>query len=109
MPSDAERMLAKVRTGPSCHEWQAGRGSHGYGHFWMDGRNVTAQRAAWLIFVGPIPDGLTVDHRCRNPLCVRLDHLRLLPNDENARDNRQAQRNNSRWVPGDTATLRRAS
>jgi len=26
---------------------------------------------------GPIPHGLTVDHLCHNPRCIRLDHLRL--------------------------------
>lgn len=54
-----------------------------------DGRRrttmVTAHRAAWTHEHGPIPEGMTIDHRCKNRRCVRVSHLRMLTNHENAR------------------------
>jgi hypothetical protein len=87
-----ERVLAKVVMGPNgCHISTYSVASHGYAQVgWTDerGRTVTlAHRAAWTGVHGPIPLGMTVDHTCpvRNRRCVRIDHLRLLPNLENAR------------------------
>jgi hypothetical protein len=42
-----------------------------------DGRTVFAHRWSYAHFVGPIPDGMDVDHyRCWTPMCVNPDHLR---------------------------------
>ncbi len=38
-------------------------------------QNVGAHRIAWEVANGPIPDGLTIDHLCRTPLCSAVDHL----------------------------------
>lgn len=46
---------------------------------------VTAHRAAWAHVNGQIPEGMTIDHLCKTRPCVRVDHLRLLSNYENAR------------------------
>jgi hypothetical protein len=43
-----------------------------------------AHRAAYEMFIGPIPDGMTVDHICFNPLCVNPAHLQLLTRSENS-------------------------
>lgn len=64
--------------------------SHGYAQIgWQIGngkrRGTTAHRAAWVHVNGQIPDGMTVDHLCKKPRCVNVDHLRLLSNFENAR------------------------
>jgi hypothetical protein len=66
--------------------------SHGYSQVgWsQDGVTTmtTGHRAAWVYATRQqIVDGLTVDHACRNRRCVRFDHLRLMPNVQNARDN----------------------
>jgi len=45
-----------------------------------------AARAAWMIFKGPIPDGLQILHNCDNPPCVNPLHLRLGTNRENQDD-----------------------
>lgn len=81
----------------ACWLWTASIGSHGYGQIgWQvgEGRNtmVLAHRVAWWLAHGPIPDGLTVDHRCRVRRCCNPAHLRLLTNVENARDNGMARR-----------------
>jgi hypothetical protein len=76
-----ERFKAKVQVAPSgCWEWLGGRlGQNSqYGQFSMAavGRPVVgAHRAAWELFRGPIPEGLTIDHLCRNTICVNPDHL----------------------------------
>jgi hypothetical protein len=64
--------------------------THGYAQVgWdtkLDGHGgTTAHRAAWVHVHGQIPDGVTVDHMCKNLRCVNVDHLRLLSNYENAR------------------------
>ena len=70
--------------------------SHGYAQVgWTHGDHrhmVTAHRASWVHFNGPIPDGMTVDHLCRVRRCVNPDHLRLLDNLTNARSNGQNRR-----------------
>ena len=67
-------------------------GSHGYAQVgWKDPdadkmRGTTAHRASWVHANGrQIPDGMTVDHTCKNRRCVNPAHLRLLSNFENAR------------------------
>jgi hypothetical protein len=34
-----------------------------------------AHRFAYSVLVGPIPDGLQIDHLCRNEMCVNPEHL----------------------------------
>ena len=86
------RTLTNVQPGTDgCIETTYSTGSHGYGQIgWhQDGRRFAAltHRVAWMAHNGPIPDGLTVDHICRNRKCLNLNHLRLLTNSQNASDN----------------------
>jgi len=76
-----------------CWPWMKSTGSHGYGQTW-DGITVRlAHRVAWVLHHGrQIPDDMTIDHICRNRTCVNVDHLRLLTNVENAKDNGMARR-----------------
>lgn len=69
----------------ACHLWVRSVGSHGYGNAW-DGERVTvAHRLAWIAYVGPIPPGMTVDHRCATQRCVNVRHLQLLTRADNSR------------------------
>ena len=75
-PAFVRRFWAKVLVGDGCWEWQASK-CQGYGQIgvpWRDGPE-RAHRVAYEMLVGPIPDGLTLDHECRNHPCVRPDHL----------------------------------
>ena len=70
-----ERFWRKVRKDPNgCWEWQGAKGQ-GYGNFYLHGKFPRAHRYAYELLVGPIPDGLTLDHLCRNRACVNPDHL----------------------------------
>ena len=46
-------------------------------------RKDYAYRIAYVLFVGPIPPGDTIDHTCRNPMCVNPKHLEAKPFSEN--------------------------
>ena len=85
MPGEA-RFWSKVDTSGDCWEW-TGQRVKGYGRFaWEHGQ--LAHRYSYTIHHGAIPDGMTVDHRCFNPGCVRPEHLRLLTHAENAANQR---------------------
>lgn len=57
----------------------------GYGRIWHKGRNTPAHRVAWEKANGPIPEGLVIDHLCRNPSCVNPDHMEVVTAAENRR------------------------
>jgi hypothetical protein len=92
------RLLGNVEQAGGCLISTYSTGSHGYSQIgWYDssaGRSHMAlgHRVAWEAEHGPIPEGLTVDHICRNRRCVNIEHLRLLSNVDNARDNGMARR-----------------
>jgi hypothetical protein len=84
MPQDAEtRFWSKVDASGVCWEWTAAKLPYGYGFFWYIDRMVRAHRWAYEDLVGPIPNGLTLDHLCRNPPCVNPDHLEPVTAEEN--------------------------
>ena len=65
-----------------CWNWHA-TSTDGYGVFSHGKRHVRAHRHSYELFVGKIPPGLTIDHICRNRLCVNPQHLRVLTIKEN--------------------------
>lgn len=86
-----ERFWPKVRVaGPDdCWEWTAHRYPTGYGDISdaLTGRHhVYAHRASWEIAHGPIPDGMSVLHRCDNRGCVNPGHLFIGSQTDNVRD-----------------------
>jgi hypothetical protein len=64
----------------------------GYGSFRHAGGNYRAHRFAYELLVGPIPEGLQIDHLCRVLVCVNPRHLEPVTNDENQRRGAEARR-----------------
>lgn len=60
-----DRFLSKVTKTETCWLWDGALTKDGYGIF-RAGRTNAAHRSSYLLFVGPIPEGLQVDHVCHN-------------------------------------------
>ena len=82
MKSFTDRFWSKVEKGPSCWEWTASM-CNGYGYFRLDGRKERSHRVSWELKNGKIPEGLVIDHLCRNTSCVNPDHMEVVTQIEN--------------------------
>lgn len=92
--TDEERFWAKVTPTGFCWYWGGsctGSTTDGKGHDYFNlgadsGRKgVVAHKFSYETLVGPVPDGLELDHLCRNPPCVNPDHLEPVTHAENMR------------------------
>lgn len=81
----AERFWRKVEITGECWNWTARLTTSGYGHFYIDGGKKHAHRVSYEMERGPIPDGMQIDHLCRNRKCVRPSHLEVVTLQENIR------------------------
>lgn len=80
-----ERFWSKVTEAPNgCWVWRAANNG-GYGRFQYYDKVAVAHRWAYEQMVGEIPDGLHLDHLCRNPSCVNPSHLDPVPSIVNIR------------------------
>lgn len=69
-----------------CWVWDRARIWSGYGKACRPGKpSLSAHRLYWEELRGPIPDGLTVDHLCKQHDCVNPDHFELVTDVENIR------------------------
>jgi hypothetical protein len=87
-----EKQLARFEAkidkgdGTGCWEWTGAKTTAGYGLFQAGLRSAAgnhvpeyAHRISYEQYVRPLVDGETIDHLCRNPSCVRPDHLEPVP------------------------------
>lgn len=94
----AKRLVGKIEvTDSGCWLSLYSVGSHGYSQIGWQCRQpdecgvkvhmALGHRLSWEYHRGPIPTGMTIDHICKVRRCINPEHLRLLPNKENATDN----------------------
>lgn len=91
-PDPAERLLAnsyRADDGSGCLRWAGEHGTKGYGGVSIGGKNFQTHRVAYELWVGPIPDGLEIDHvyarGCRHRDCNNPAHLEAVTHAENVR------------------------
>ena len=75
-----DRINSKIRVDPGgCHIWTgvvtSRRRADGYGLIHVIDRMKLVHRVLYEIKNGPIPEGLTLDHLCRNRNCVNPEHM----------------------------------
>ncbi len=80
-----DRFWSKVDASGDCWAWTAASAGKGYGKYtipYRDGtgrsKHVYAHRHAWAVLVGEIPEGMVIDHLCKNRKCVNPDHLEVV-------------------------------
>lgn len=79
-----QHFWAKVDKTPDCWLWLGSVSpTTGYGTWALHGRKTSAHRGAYELLVGPVPEGLELDHLCRTRACVRPDHLEPVTHTEN--------------------------
>lgn len=93
----ADRFWSKVeKTEEGCWLWTAAKFSTGYGVFQLRRKAMKAHRVAYGLLVGPVVDGLVLDHACHNEdtscrggtscphrACVNPAHLRAVTQRQN--------------------------
>jgi hypothetical protein len=87
MDEPATKRFARLYTisDSGCWEWTGALDRLGYGQVHWQGRRQRAHRAVYEATGNVIPDGLELDHLCRNKRCVNPSHLEPVTHSENLR------------------------
>lgn len=84
-----EKFMSKVdhcQDTDTCWPWKTSLDTSGYGQMRINRVMRKANRIAYELFVGPIPNGLCVLHSCDNPACVNPSHLWIGTQQDNGTD-----------------------
>lgn len=74
------RVLGKIRRSELddphiCWEWAGPMNRNGYGRIRIQGKWHMAHRLLYELLERPIPEGLVLDHVCRNRFCCKPGHM----------------------------------
>jgi hypothetical protein len=100
MATQEERFWKKVDKSGDCWLWTASTNNKGYGKFRIAGKSLYSHRVSYEMNVGPIPQGMQVDHLCYVRNCVNFSHLRLVTHKQNLENRFGAQRNSKSGIRG---------
>lgn len=80
-----DRFFEKVKKTKGCWKWLGStETTKGYGVIWFGNKKTLfAHRVSYEIHVGKIPEGLQIDHLCRNRSCVNPKHMEVVTLKEN--------------------------
>jgi hypothetical protein len=78
-----DKFFAKIKHSSGCWLWAGYINKKGYGQLGFEGKICRAHRVSYEFFVGPLIQGLVIDHLCNNPSCVNPFHLNQTTNKEN--------------------------
>jgi len=101
-----EKLFSRVIAGPGgCVIWTGGKTDRGYGHININGERHYVHRLAYQLLIGPIPEGLELDHLCHTKdrscpggrscphrRCCNPYHLEPVTSRENSRRSAPARR-----------------
>lgn len=77
------RIMQNTDRSGACWLWTRSCNGKGYAEIKLAGRRHGVHRLAYELLVGPVPEGLVLDHLCRVRRCVNPDHLEPVTNREN--------------------------
>jgi len=81
--SALSRVMAHVAGDGSCLIWRGTLNLSGYGYMKFEGKNWRVHRLVFEQIHGLIPEGLVLDHLCRNRACCNPNHLEIVTVREN--------------------------
>ena len=78
------RLMAKIiKEESGCWRWSGKKDANGYGRIWFEGKETLTHIVSYRLLVGEIPEGLELDHLCRNTSCVNPEHLEAVTHRQN--------------------------
>ena len=87
-PNPPEIIWSRYEENPAsgCWEYNMSRDRYGYGQISINGWRTRAHRIAFELAYGPLPEGMTINHKCAVRHCINPDHLEVMTPRENSLD-----------------------